>query len=163
MSSFWSSFLTIFKAKGKKPSGHTYGTLIKAFGAMGKMAECRKLWDEMTDGRTVEPNQIVFGCMIDALVVNERLTDAVEFFKAWKDQLGANAVMHSSLIQGCARSRDTAAAMEMHHHVLAAVVDTKGGGEKSADPGGAVRRVWCSSCCCAVLPCCLCLCCYVAV
>ena len=121
--------LKIFKAKGMKPPGHTYGTLIKAFGSMGKMAECRKLWDEMADGRTVEPNQIVRGCMIDALVVNGRLTDAVESFKAWKDQLGANTVMYPSLIKGCARSRDTAAAMEMHHHVLTAVV-ANGGKEK---------------------------------
>ena len=90
------------------------------------VAECRKLWDEMTDGRTVEPNQIVRGCMIDALVVDGRLTDAVESFKAWKDRLGANPVMYPSLIQGCARSRDTAAAMEMHHHVLTAVVANGG-------------------------------------
>merc|ERR1719161_1547752 len=106
--------LRIFKAKGMKPSVHTYGTLIKAFGSMGKINECRQLWDEMTEGRSMEPNDIVFGCMIDALVVNEELHEALGFFKSWKGKLKANTVMYSSLIKGFAQMRDTAGAMEMY-------------------------------------------------
>merc|ERR550514_2494889 len=97
-----------------KPSVHTYGTLIKAFGFTGKTGECRKLWEDMTEGRSMEPNEIVLGCMIDALVVNGELQEALRFFKSWKGRIPANTVMYSSLIKGFAQNRDTNGAMEMY-------------------------------------------------
>ena len=90
-----------------KPSAHTYGTLIKAFGSMGKL-------DEMTEHRSTEPNDIALGGMIDALVVNEELHEALGSFKSWKGKLKANTVMFSSLIKGFAQKRDMAGAMEMY-------------------------------------------------
>ena len=51
------------------------------------------------------PDHIVFGCMIDALVVNELVEEAVEFFQNWKARIPPYTGMSATLFKDEERSR----------------------------------------------------------
>jgi len=52
------------------------------------------------DQRSIEPNEITCGCMMDALVCNRLVEEAVEVLKQWKQVKPANTIMYSCLIKG---------------------------------------------------------------
>lgn len=92
--------LDTFEKSDLKPSVPTYGSLIKAHGALKQVQRCRDLWQEMMDQRSIEPNEITCGCMMDALVCNRLVEEAVEVLKQWKQVKPANTIMYSCLIKG---------------------------------------------------------------
>jgi len=107
---------SILDAVGKsslQPSVHTYGSLIKAHGAVKHVDRCWALWHKMVEDRALEPNDIVLGCMLDALVCNERTEEAVVLCKKWQPRVVANSIMYSTLIKGFANSRQASRAMDM--------------------------------------------------
>ena len=53
---------------------------------------------------SVTPDHIVFGCMIDALAINDGLQEALAFLKNHRGKMKANAVMFSCLVKGCAKT-----------------------------------------------------------
>jgi pentatricopeptide repeat protein len=103
VSTYWKSDM--------RPSVHTYGALMKACSNLKKIDQCWELWREMEDQRKMEPNDIVLGCMLDALVTNGRQEDAVQLFRKWKVKVPANTVMWSTLIKGFASTHQAEAAM----------------------------------------------------
>lgn len=96
-----------------QPSIHTYGSLIKACGSLTRVDSCWAFWSKMVDDRAMEPNDIVLGCMLDALVCNERVEDAVCLFKTWQPKIPPNAIIYCTLIKGFANSRQAFRAMDM--------------------------------------------------
>jgi pentatricopeptide repeat protein len=95
------------------PTVHTYACIIKACSALKQPEKCKTFWKDMTEQRALEPNDIVFGCMLDALVCNGCVDDAVELFQAWKKRIPPNTVIYSTLIKGFANSRRAAEAVEL--------------------------------------------------
>jgi pentatricopeptide repeat protein len=89
-----------FSRSDLKPSVPTYGSLIKAHGALKQVQRCRDLWNEMMDTRSIEPNEITCGCMMDALVCNKLVEEALEVLHEWKKTKPANTIMYSCLIKG---------------------------------------------------------------
>lgn len=61
----------------------------------------------------MEPSDIVLGCMLDALVCNDALEEAVKLLNTWKHRVPPNTVMYSTIIKGFATSRQSARAMAM--------------------------------------------------
>mmetsp|Transcript_78127 Transcript_78127/g.252929 ORF Transcript_78127/g.252929 Transcript_78127/m.252929 type:complete len:369 (-) Transcript_78127:4-1110(-) len=59
----------------------------------------------------MEPNDIVLGCMLDALVCNNHIEEAVQLFSKWKGRVPANTVIYSTIIKGFATSRQPQRAM----------------------------------------------------
>jgi pentatricopeptide repeat protein len=102
-----------------QPSIHTYGSLIKACSLLKRLDQCWEFWRDMVERRALQPNDIVLGCMLDALVCNNRIDEAVNLFKAWKAQVPPNTVMYSTLIKGFANSRQAARAMEFWEEMKA--------------------------------------------
>lgn len=49
---------------------------------MKRPEKCWHFWNEMQGQRGLEPNDIVFGCMLDALVCNGQVDEAVKLFVA---------------------------------------------------------------------------------
>jgi len=94
-----------------RPSVHTYGSLIKACSTLRRLDRCWELWKEMEEVRGMEPNEIVLGCMLDALVCNNGIEDAVELFWGWKGRLQPNTVLYSTLIKGFANAHQSDRAM----------------------------------------------------
>mmetsp|Transcript_115522 Transcript_115522/g.337956 ORF Transcript_115522/g.337956 Transcript_115522/m.337956 type:complete len:1040 (-) Transcript_115522:178-3297(-) len=94
-----------------RPSVHTFGTLIKACSTLKRIDRCWEFWKEMKDHRGIEPNDIVLGCMIDALVCNDGLEEAVTLFYGWKAKMAPNAVLYSTLIKGFANAHQSDRAM----------------------------------------------------
>jgi len=102
-----------FITSGLLPSVHTYGSLIKACSSLKRVEKCWEFWQIMVEHRAIEPNDIVLGCMLDALVCNERVEEAVTLFKKWQSKVPANTIMYSTLIKGFANSRQPSRAMDM--------------------------------------------------
>jgi len=57
----------------------------------------------MVDECGMKPNEIVLGCMLDALVCNEKVEDAVTLLSKWKSRIAPNTVMYSTIIKGFAK------------------------------------------------------------
>jgi pentatricopeptide repeat protein len=112
-----SAIVHAFPGSEMHASEHTYGTLIKACNMLKRLDKCWEFWADMTDRRTMVPNAIVVGCMLDALVCNGRVDDAVELFTVWKTKVPVNTVLYSTLIKGFATSRRAAEAMELWHEM----------------------------------------------
>jgi len=104
--------LASYNRERLKPSLHSYGTMIKACNTLKRVDQAWQLWTEMTEERGLEPNDVVLGCMLDALVCNECIFDAVEFFDRWKVRVKPNTVHYSTLIKGFANTSQSALAMK---------------------------------------------------
>jgi len=95
------------------PSLATMNMMIKAFSSLKRIDEATALWKEMTEVRAVEPNMISLGCIADALVVNDRLDDALRIVEEWKDRVPPNTIIYSTLIKGHAIRRDAKGALAL--------------------------------------------------
>lgn len=96
-----------------RPSVHTYGSLIKACSNLKKLDKCWEFWNIMVHNNGMVPNDIVLGCMLDALVCNGQVEQAVKLLNTWKGMITPNTVMYSTIIKGFANSRQAPRAMEM--------------------------------------------------
>jgi len=102
-----------FSKSSIRPSVHTYGSLIKACSTVKRMDKCNALWHTMVEECAMEPNDIVLGCMLDALVCNDKTEAAVALLQKWKAKITPNTVMYSTIIKGFANSRQAARALDM--------------------------------------------------
>ena len=104
-----------FSASGLRPSVSTYGSLIKAAGVLKQINRVWELWTEAVDDRKLDPSEIATGCMLDALVCNGCLEDAVTLFDQWKKRWTPNNVMYSTLAKGFATASQSSRAMNLWH------------------------------------------------
>jgi pentatricopeptide repeat protein len=95
------------------PSLATMNMMIKAFSSLKRVDEAQALWKEMTEVRALEPNMISLGCIADALVVNDRLDEAVKLVEAWKGKVPLNTIIYSTLIKGFAIRKDAQGALDI--------------------------------------------------
>jgi len=107
------SIVAAFTNSNLRPSVHTYGSLIKACSTLKRLDKCQHLWHLMVDQRALVPNDIVLGCMLDALVCNDKVEDAVVLLGTWRNKIAPNTVMYSTIIKGFANSRQAARALDM--------------------------------------------------
>jgi len=91
----------------------TLNTLIKALSNLRRIHDVKKLWADMTEVREMQPNDISIGCMVDALVSNDLVGEAVELVKKWKGRISMNCVIYSTLMKGFTLQRNTDAAFEV--------------------------------------------------
>lgn len=105
------NMLAAYTRSSLRPQVHTYGSLIKACSTLKRIDRCWKFWHEMEDHRGMEPNDIVLGCMLDALVCNGAIEEAVQLFYAWKSRVKPNTVIYSTLIKGFANTHQAERAM----------------------------------------------------
>eukprot|EP00929_Paragymnodinium_shiwhaense_P065475 TRINITY_DN32817_c0_g1_i1.p1 TRINITY_DN32817_c0_g1~~TRINITY_DN32817_c0_g1_i1.p1 ORF type:complete len:1033 (-),score=307.54 TRINITY_DN32817_c0_g1_i1:481-3579(-) len=96
-----------------RPAMHTYGMLIRANSMLQRVDACRDLWSEMVDHRGLVPNEVVMGCMLDALVCNNCLEDALALLVKMRAMVKPNAVMYSTLLKGLANAKNGARAIEL--------------------------------------------------
>lgn len=94
-----------------RPSVHTYGSLIKACSTLRNVPRCWDFWHEMQEQRGMDPNDIVLGCMLDALVCNSCIEDAVQLLGKWKSKVPPNTVIYSTIIKGFANTHQADRAM----------------------------------------------------
>jgi len=105
------SILGRFENSSLRASVSTYGSLIKAAGTLKKLPQCWRYWNALEE-RGMEPTAIVLGCMLDALVCNSEVEQAVDLLKSWKGKgLPSNAIMYSTIIKGFAGSGQSKRAM----------------------------------------------------
>jgi pentatricopeptide repeat protein len=86
----------------------TYGSMIKAYGHAHDIDRVWELWREMRS-RDVKPTAITLGCMVDALVTNGCVEDALELVRETlqdeqcKDTV--NTVIYSTILKGFSREK----------------------------------------------------------
>jgi len=96
-----------------KPSVVVYGSLIKAAKTLKRIDWVWKLWRELVDERAMQPNHIVLGCMIDALVCNNLVEEAVCIFQDWKSKVQSTTVIYSTLAKGFLNTSQPSKAMHL--------------------------------------------------
>jgi len=107
------------KRSGMHLATHTYGTLIRASGILKRLNQCWELWTDMTEMRGLEPNGISLGCMLEALVSNGHVVEALALLRKWEKRVPANTVIYSTLIKGFGNIRDSKRAVEMWEELVA--------------------------------------------
>merc|ERR1719203_872703 len=100
-----------------QPTVHMYASLIKACATLKNLDRCRNLWKQMVEERGAAPNEVVLGCMLDALVCNGEVHEAVSLFRKWKDKVGPNIVLYSTLAKGFAAEGRAEEAMGLWHEI----------------------------------------------
>eukprot|EP00933_Yihiella_yeosuensis_P047268 TRINITY_DN4301_c0_g1_i1.p1 TRINITY_DN4301_c0_g1~~TRINITY_DN4301_c0_g1_i1.p1 ORF type:complete len:1033 (-),score=273.52 TRINITY_DN4301_c0_g1_i1:115-3213(-) len=100
-----------------RPSVPTYGSLIKAMSALNRVDRCWSYWQAIEQDRGLQPNDIVLGCMLDALVSSGKVDDAATLFDEWKTKITPNTVLYSILIKGFASTSQADRAMEACHEM----------------------------------------------
>merc|ERR1740121_1764031 len=88
-----------------------------AYSALQRVDRCNHLWRQMTEERGTEPSDIVLGCMLDALVSNGLVSEAVALFRQWKAKVGSNMIIYSTLVKGFAAAGRTREAMELWREI----------------------------------------------
>lgn len=96
-----------------KPSVIVYGSLIKAAKTLKRIDWVWLLWRELVDERAMQPNHIVLGCMLDALVCNSMVDEAVAIFQDWKCKVQPTTVIYSTLAKGFLNTNQPSKAMEI--------------------------------------------------
>jgi len=120
--------LSRYGHQSMQPSTHTYAVLIRAYGALKLVDGCYKIWNELVVTRAIEPNDLVLGCMIHALVSNQHVDEAVDLHRKFKAvPHGTDARRYAALISGCTRSGhlDKAVELVQEAYGLAQGVDGK--------------------------------------
>jgi pentatricopeptide repeat protein len=97
------------KENGLNLSAPSYGSLIKAYAQVGDVARMWALWRQMTQ-RDVKPTAVTLGCMIDALVTNNKVKDAWELVNQVYAQEETrdlvNTIIYSTVLKGFAKEQD---------------------------------------------------------
>jgi pentatricopeptide repeat protein len=117
----------IFKRSGwaipKQCAMHTYGVLIKAHGQSQNISEAWRLWEEVTVEKGLEASEQLYGQMLDALVGNGQLDDALVLFEemkvAHRDSLNSQgfAVAYAMIIRGFAQRKECARALKCYQEM----------------------------------------------
>ncbi len=106
-------------ASKKNHSAQTYGTLIRAHGALRNVEMCRVLFKEVANNRAdLEVNENVLNCMLDALVRNDSLDEARKLMSDYKVKVPPSVVMYSTLLKGCVWRRDADLSAEIFQEML---------------------------------------------
>jgi pentatricopeptide repeat protein len=119
LDSFWDGGWTI----PQQASMHTYGLLIKSYGQSQGLTEIWQLWKEVTEEKGLEPSEQLYGQMLDVLVSNDCLTDALDLFQNMKAAHEGNlntqgfAVAYAMIIRGFAQQKDCARALECYEEM----------------------------------------------
>jgi pentatricopeptide repeat protein len=119
--------LDIFKRGGwaihKQCAMHTYGILIKAYGQSRDLGEAWRLWNEVTVGKGLEASEQLYGQMLDVLVGNDCLEDALALFEDMKaihrdsaDSQGF-AVAYAMIIRGFSQRKECARALQCYEEM----------------------------------------------
>lgn len=102
---------------------HTYGVLIKAHGLTQNLSEAWRLWREVTVEKRLEASEQLYAQMLDVLVTNNCLEDAVKLFKEMKvthkNTLESQgfAVAYAMIIRGFAQRKNCAQALQCYEEM----------------------------------------------
>jgi len=102
-----------------QPRQRVYVSLIKAYTYLQNVDRCKSLWHQMTVERGMEPNCIVLGSMINALVCASLVSEAYALFQEWRDVARSNMVIYATLLRGMAVQGWVQEAMSLFQEIRA--------------------------------------------
>eukprot|EP00747_Dinoflagellata_sp_TGD_P188994 gnl/TRDRNA2_/TRDRNA2_48777_c1_seq1.p1 gnl/TRDRNA2_/TRDRNA2_48777_c1~~gnl/TRDRNA2_/TRDRNA2_48777_c1_seq1.p1 ORF type:complete len:929 (+),score=182.44 gnl/TRDRNA2_/TRDRNA2_48777_c1_seq1:253-2787(+) len=110
----------------KECAMHTYGMLIKAYGHSDQLGMALQLWREVKCERCLVPSEQLYGQMIDVLVSNNRLDEAIQLLEEMKKTHGERltsqgfSVAYGMVIRGFAQRKDCTRALAYYDEMQAA-------------------------------------------
>jgi len=87
------------------PSMHTTGLLIKASGMLKRIETARELWKDFVETRKQAPNDYSLGYMLDALVSNDCLDEAIDLLNKWESKVAPSTYLYSTILKGLANNK----------------------------------------------------------
>ena len=92
----------------------SYGILIKGYGQVKKVGIALEMYREMKE-KGLKPNEVTYGCLIDACVNNYELDRALSIFGEMKRQgTPPNTIIYTTLIKGFSRRKDLESALNLY-------------------------------------------------
>lgn len=92
----------------------THAVVIKGYGLVRRVDKCREVFTNFIDRRGSMPSCIMVGCMLDALVCNGFVAEAVALQRRLRTMgLKPNEVMYAMLMKGLMAERDVDTALEL--------------------------------------------------
>ncbi len=83
-----------------KPSVVTYSIMIRGYGILYKIEKAFNLYEEIKE-KGMQPNDIIFGCLMNCAVRCSNLSLMVEIFEKMKSHgMKPNAIIYTTLIKG---------------------------------------------------------------
>jgi len=108
----------------KQGAMHTYGTLIKAYGMTRQLNMAWKLWGDATCRKGMIPSEHMYSQMIDVLVCNGRLEDALGIFDEMKATHGGKgfgsqgfAVAYAMVVRGFAQRKECGRSLDCYEEM----------------------------------------------
>jgi pentatricopeptide repeat protein len=111
------TIFTKYLKSGHRPSLHIVGSLIKASGTLKRIETCREIWEDMVEQRRIAPNDYVLGYMLEALVSNDCVEEAIKLLNEWKNEVTPNSFLYSTILKGLANSDQSDRAMELYEEM----------------------------------------------
>lgn len=101
------------------PSKITFSIMIKGFGNAANLEKCFILFHEMKQ-YSLEPNEIIYGCILNACVKANNIFKALEVFNEIKNysSLSMNVYIYTILIKGYTKTKDFPKAFELYNQML---------------------------------------------
>lgn len=104
------------------PSKITFSIMIKGFGNAANLEKCFILFHEMKQ-YSLAPNEIIYGCILNACVKVNNLFKAVEVFNEIQNNSAAtgvsmNVYIYTILIKGYTKTKGFAKAFELYNQML---------------------------------------------
>jgi pentatricopeptide repeat protein len=112
-----STIFSSYMKSSRRPSLHTIGLLIKASSTLKRIDTCRELWDDMIEKRRIKPNDYVLGYMLEALVTNDGVEEAINLLSEWKSEVAPNSYLYSTILKGLANANQSDRAMELYEEI----------------------------------------------
>jgi len=107
------AILQNFEKSNMHPSLPVYSAVIKGYSFLKRLDKCWEHWNEL-EKRCMQPSQVVTGCMLDALVCNKEIDQAVDFFRQLEKP---NTVICAIVLKGFASSNRPEQAMELWREI----------------------------------------------
>jgi pentatricopeptide repeat protein len=103
-----------YMSSNPRPSLQTCGLLIKAYSSLNQLAKCRMIWEDLITKRSLTPNDWALGYMLDALVNNDHIDEAISLLNKWERTLPPSTYTYGTILKGLANSNQSDRAMEVY-------------------------------------------------
>lgn len=106
---------------GLPATRYTYFLAIRGNAALGRTDDAKSVWESMLR-RGLLPTSLLVSCMINALMADCHIEEALDLFRAWRGTVRCDDVVYTALLKGVANRRDPDGALALFEDMKAAGV-----------------------------------------
>ena len=104
---------------GLYPSKISYAIMIRGYGQFYKLDEAFKLFEEMKNNAKIEPNEIIYGCLMNACVRCSNLKKVTQVYLEMQEKdIRMNIILYTTLIKAYAKGKNIDDAFKVYEKML---------------------------------------------